>query len=165
MRRYLTILFSAQAACVIVPPCEPSPSKALCIDGAPQYKASEQEAYVHLFSKIVHEEGYTDSPEDLAETIEGIYVKWNPADGFDCGGVESVGCYDGVGIEVTEEGCLGESALAHELIHVYLHRKGIDRGDGDHVRPIWNTMAIEPLLRNFCGDKYRHTVFGPIGGI
>ncbi len=154
--RYLTLI--TMMACGGMP-CD----KGICVspDGPNPYTEEALNAYVATLDGALAAEGY----EDFASTVYGSRVTWVDADAFDCGGVAAYGCYDGYMIRVTVETCLGETALAHELTHVYLHRKSLEEGDGDHSLPIWKSQVVEKLLRNFCGDKYSHTVFGPIGGL
>jgi hypothetical protein len=144
-------------------PCD----KGICVSpsGPNPYTHEALNSYVDTLDRILWEEGYIGNKDDLADVVFGTDVQWVDAVSFDCGGRDSLGCYDGAMIRVTVETCLGETALAHELIHVYLYRSGVAAGDGDHSLRIWDTKALEPLLLGFCGDKYSRTVFGPIGGI
>ena len=172
MKRFLWIVFSAKAASGCgameqLPPCEYTPAKILCVTGANNTEATlgEQEVYVQTFAEGLADEGFIPDVKYFMERVKGTQVIWLAQESFMCGEVEAIGCYDGSVVRVAKANCLGEAALAHELVHVYLHKINVKDGDGEHVDRIWNTRAQEALLRGFCDGKYRQTLFVDPAGL
>lgn len=119
------------------------------------YSLTDIEAYVVVLDEELASEGLIPHKGELLDTIGDVSITWINAYSFQCGNTSNAaGCYDWDSISVTVETCLGETALGHELVHQYLHHRGVDSGDGDHALPIWNTLALRSLLLKFCSDKY-----------
>lgn len=146
--RYLTLI--TMMACGGLP-C----NKGICVspEGPNPYTEEALNAYVATLDSALAAEGY----EGFASTVYGSHVTWVDAWTFECGGMQVAGCYDGYMIRVTVETCLGETSLAHEMVHAYLDRNG--DMDSEHKADIWNSKALLPLLKNFCGDKYKHRTY------
>ena len=143
--RYLTLI--VMMACGGAP-CE----RGICVSpaGPNPYTEEALNAYVATLAGALAVGGHA----DFASTVYGSRVTWVDADVLDCGGVVAGGCYDGYMIRVTVETCLGETSLAHELVHAYLDRAG--DMDVDHKAAIWGSNVLLPLMKGFCGDKYKH---------
>jgi len=63
------------------------------------------------------------------------------AEPFYCGSVRAVGCTHGDWLEVLVADCVAHTALAHELVHVYLMRTSAPDGDPEHLLPIWDSES------------------------
>lgn len=71
------------------------------------------------------------APVKIREQL--VSVAWVD-EAFYCGSVLATGCAESGVVRVVCESCVADSALVHELLHVYL------QGDPTHSSPLWASV-------------------------
>lgn len=159
MRYLIPIIGLGFAACSV---CKVTPSKYMCVAPQPALLPSDSGGYgvqekaecmapdaadkqLEILADILVEDRHVRSRDAFLAEIKSFppTLEWmaNP-DTFYCGsGRKVAGCTHVDWMQVLVSDCVGHTALAHELVHVYLMRTSRPDGDATHSDPIWTSES------------------------
>lgn len=140
--------------------CRLTPAKYMCVAPQPALLPSDSgglgvqqqaacmapdaaDAQLELLATVLSEDRHIRTREEFIREVSSRppVLEWSATGPFMCGSVLAVGCTSEPLVRVDVADCVGHTALAHELVHVYLLRTSRPDGDPGHTLPIWDSES------------------------